>query len=274
MPHEAGAHPPLDSLGATLPGSLHVEPQGDIAILRLSRPEKRNALNDVTVQGIETFFAGLPAEVKVVVLDAAGDNFSAGLDLSELSERSTVEGVAHSMMWHRAFERIEFGRVPVISVLKGAVVGGGLELACATHIRVAERNAYYALPEGQRGIFVGGGASVRVPRLIGAARMADMMLTGRVHDAETGHALGLSQYLVGDGEGLATALELARKIAINAPITNFAVIHALPRIAEANPREGFMMEALMAAVAQGSEDAKERLRAFLEKRAKKVTDFR
>ena len=264
----------IESLRDRLPASLQVEAQGEIAVLRLARPEKRNALNDATVLGIETFFVELPDAVKAVVIDALGENFSAGLDLSELSERSTVEGVAHSMMWHRAFERIEYGRVPVVCVLKGAVVGGGLELACATHIRVAERNAYYALPEGQRGIFVGGGASVRVPRLIGAPRMADMMLTGRVHDAEAGYVLGLSQYLVGDGERLATALDLAGKIAANAPITNFAVIHALPLIAEANPLEGFMMEALMAAVAQGSDEAKERLRAFLEKRAKKVTDFR
>lgn len=258
---------------AVLPASLRAELRGDVAVLWLTRPEKRNALNDETILGIETFFAALPPEARAVVIAADGDNFSAGLDLSEITERSTVEGVAHSMMWHRAFEKIEFGRVPVVSVLKGAVVGGGLELACATHIRVAERTAYYALPEGQRGIFVGGGASVRVPRLIGAARMADMMLTGRVHDAENGYALGLSQYLVEPGEGLPKALELAGRIAANAPITNFAVIHALPRIAEADPRQGFMMESLMAAVAQGSDDAKQRLRAFLEKRAKKVTEF-
>jgi enoyl-CoA hydratase/carnithine racemase len=257
----------------TLPQSLQAERRGEIAILRLARPEKRNALNDPTVEGIGAFFAGLEPDTKVVVLDAVGDNFSAGLDLSELSERSTVEGVAHSMMWHRVFGEIELGRVPVVAVLKGAVVGGGLELAAAAHIRVAERSAYYALPEGQRGIFVGGGASVRVPRLIGVARMADMMLTGRVYAAEEGQALGLSHYLVENGEGLAKALDLAARIAGNAPITNFAVIQALPRIAEANPREGFMMEALMAAVAQGSDEAKERLRAFLEKRAKKVTEF-
>jgi enoyl-CoA hydratase/carnithine racemase len=256
-----------------LPRSLETERRGEIAILRLARPEKRNALNDPTVEGIGAFFAGLAADAKVVVLDAVGDNFSAGLDLSELSERSTVEGVAHSMMWHRVFEQIELGRVPVVAVLKGAVVGGGLELAAAAHIRVAERSAYYALPEGQRGIFVGGGASVRVPRLIGVARMADMMLTGRVYGAEEGQALGLSHYLVEAGQGLTRALELAGRIALNAPITNFAVIHALPKIAEANPREGFMLEALMAAVAQGSDEAKDRLRAFLEKRAKKVTEF-
>jgi enoyl-CoA hydratase/carnithine racemase len=257
----------------SLPSSLQLERRGHVAILRLVRPQKRNALNDETVLGVQRFFVDLPQDVRVVIVDADGDNFSAGLDLSELSERSTVEGVAHSMMWHRAFEHIEFGRVPVIGVLKGAVVGGGLELACAAHLRVADRTAYYALPEGQRGIFVGGGASVRVPRLIGVSRMADMMLTGRVYDAEAGQTLGISHYLVEAGAGLDKALEIAERISANAPITNFAVIHALPKIAEAGPREGFMMEALMAAVAQGSDEAKERLRAFLEKRAKKVTEF-
>lgn len=260
-------------LTGILPSFLQAEQIGPVAVLRLNRPEKRNALNDTAILGLEAFFTALPDSVKAVVLAAEGDNFSAGLDLSELSERSTVEGVSHSMMWHRVFERIEFGRVPVVSVLKGAVVGGGLELACATHIRVAERSAYFALPEGQRGIFVGGGGSIRLPRLIGVSRMADMMLTGRVHDAESAYGMGLAQYLVEPGDGLTKAMELAGKIAVNAPITNFAVIHALPRIAEADPRQGFMMEALMAAVAQGSDDAKDRLRAFLEKRAKKVTEF-
>ena len=145
----------------SLPPSLRAEVRDDVAVLWLARPEKRNALNDATVLGIEAFFTSLPAGVQAVVLAAEGDHFCAGLDLAELTERSTVEGVQHSMMWHRAFERVEFGPVPVVSVLQGAVVGGGLELACATHIRVAETTAYFALPEGQRGIFVGGGASVR-----------------------------------------------------------------------------------------------------------------
>lgn len=158
----------------------------------------------------------------------------------------------------------------MISVLKGAVVGGGLELASATHIRVAEPSAFYALPEGQRGLFVGGGGSVRVPRLIGAHRMADMMLTGRVLSAQEGQDLGISHYLTGPGEGLAKALELAGKIATNSPVTNFAVLQALPRIAQASPHEGFLLEALMAAVAGGSDEAKVRMRAFLDGRAAKV----
>jgi enoyl-CoA hydratase/carnithine racemase len=175
-------------------------------------------------------------------------------------------------MWHRVFEKIEFGPVPVVAALKGAVVGGGLELAAAAHIRVAEESTFYALPEGQRGLFVGGGASVRVPRLIGVSRMADMMLTGRRYDAQEGLGLGLSQYAVADGTGRKTALELAGRIAQNAPQTNFAVVQALPRIAEANPRDGFLMESLMAAIAQGTNDAKGRMQDFLDGRARKVTD--
>jgi enoyl-CoA hydratase/carnithine racemase len=261
----------MTGTGVLLPPSLQVEVDDDVAVLRLRRPAKRNALDDATVRGVEAFFATPPPGVKAVVLDAEGDHFSAGLDLSELTERDTFGGVEHSMMWHRAFERLESGHVPVVAVLKGAVIGGGLELAASAHIRVAEPSAFYALPEGQRGLFVGGGGSVRLPRLIGAHRMADMMLTGRVYAAEEGHALGLSHYLTGPGGGLVHALTLARTIAANSPVTNFAVLQALPRIAEANPREGFLLESLMAAVASGSDEAKSRMQAFLDGRAAKVT---
>ena len=173
-------------------------------------------------------------------------------------------------MWHRVFDRIEHGSLPVISVLKGAVVGGGLELASTTHIRVAEAGTFYALPEGQHGLFVGGGGSVRIPRLIGAHRMTDMMLTGRVLTAEEGHTLGLSHYLTAPGEGLQKALELAAKVAGNSPVTNFAVLQALPRITQASPEEGYLLESLMAAVAGSSTEAQTRMRAFLEGRAGKV----
>lgn len=267
----AADHDGGQGVRALLPSSLVLERHDAVAVLRLSRPAKRNALDDATVLGIETFFAGPPSWARAVVLDAEGDHFSAGLDLAELTERDTLEGLEHSMMWHRAFGRLEQGNVPVVAVLRGAVIGGGLELASSTHIRVAEPSAFYALPEGQRGLFVGGGASVRVPRLIGVNRMADMMLTGRVFDAADGHAIGLSHYLVGEGEGFAKALELARKIAANAPVTNFAVLQALPRIAESSPSQGYLLEALMAAVAGGSDEAKSRMSAFLEGRAAKVS---
>lgn len=254
----------------TLPDSVQVEDHGEVAVVRLARAAKRNALDDATVLGLEAVFADPPAGVRAVVLDAAGDHFSAGLDLGELAERDAFEGLQHSRMWHRAFDRIERGTVPVVAVLKGAVVGGGLELACAAHIRVAEPSAFYALPEGQRGLFVGGGASVRVPKLVGVHRMADMMLTGRVLDADEGQALGLSQYRVEAGQGLPHALELAKKIAGNSPVTNFAVLQALPRIADADPDQGYLMESLMAAVASSSGEAQARMREFLAGRGPKV----
>ena len=253
-----------------LPDSLVATRDGDIAILKLNRPHKRNAVDNETVRGMETFFTTLPSDVRAVLLHGEGDHFCAGLDLSTLTEADMIEGMMHSREWHRIFQHIEFGRVPVISALHGAVIGGGLELACATHIRVADATTFYALPEGQRGIYVGGGGSVRLPRLIGVHRMQDMMLTGRTYGAEDGRVIGFSQYVVGPGESYAFALDLARKVAGNAPMTNFAIIHAMPRIAEADPATGYLLESLMSSAAQQAPEAKQRLKDFLEKRAPKV----
>jgi len=249
---------------------LQISLRGAVAHVRLNRPAKRNAISDPLIQQLHTAFVNLPESVGAVVVSGEGSHFCAGLDLSELVERDIGGGVLHSRMWHAAFDQVQFGRVPVVAVLHGAVVGGGLELASACHVRVAEASAYYGLPEGQRGLFVGGGGSARVPRLIGVARMSDMMLTGRVYDAEQGLAIGLSQYVVPEGQGLAKGFELAERIAGNAPMSNFAVMHALPRIADQSQPDGLFTESLMAAVAESTPDAKERLRAFLEKRAGKV----
>lgn len=266
-------HPPQWTVPTwlpALPASLRVTQAGAILHVRLNRAHKRNALDDDTVLALETLFRTLDATVRVAVLSGDGDHFCAGLDLNELRERDAADGLMHSRMWHRAFDRIEHGPVPVIAVLHGAVVGGGLELASASHLRVAEESTFYALPEGQHGIFVGGGASVRVPRLIGVARMTDLMLTRRVVGAQEGQQIGLAQYLVPAGRGLATALDLALRVAENAPMTNFAVTQALPRIAEMGHDGGLLVEALMSAVAQSAPEAKTRLNAFLDKRGGKV----
>jgi (methylthio)acryloyl-CoA hydratase len=249
---------------------LRISIAGAVGHVRLNRPAKRNAVNDTLVLQLRSALEGLPASVKAVVLSGEGAHFCAGLDLSELSERSVAEGVLHSRLWHAVMDAIQFGRMPVVAVLHGAVVGGGLEIASSCHIRVAEASAYYGLPEGQRGIFVGGGGSARVPRLVGVATMTDMMLTGRVLDAQEGYQRGLSQYLVADGAGLPKACDLAERIAGNAPLSNFAVMQALPRIADLSQSDGLFVESLMAAIAQGDDAAKERVRAFLEKRAGKV----
>jgi enoyl-CoA hydratase/carnithine racemase len=249
---------------------LRIEKTGAVLTVGLNRPARRNALNDGIVLAIQDCFSNIPDDVGAVVIHGVGDHFSSGLDLLELTEHDATEGLRHSQMWHRGFDRVQYCRVPVIAALKGAVIGGGLELACAAHIRVAEPSAYFALPEGQRGIFVGGGGSVRLPRLIGVARMTDMMLTGRVYSAIEGASFGFAQYLTEEGNALAKAVELATKVATNAPLTNFAVLQALPMIAEANPQTGLLMESLMATVAQSDKEAKLRIRAFLDRKTAKV----
>src|ERR1700741_2410272 len=249
---------------------LRIETRGAVLTVGLNRPAKRNALNDGIIHAIGDCFAELPDDIGAVIIHGIGHHFSSGLDLSELTEHDAPEGLRHSQMWHRVFDRIQYSRVPVIAALKGAVIGGGLELACAAHIRVAEPSTYFALPEGQRGIFVGGGGSVRLPRLIGVARMMDMMLTGRAYSATEGCCYGFAQYLVEEGHAFAKAMELAAKGANNAPLTNFAVRQALPMIAEANPQTGLLMESLMATVAQSDKEAKLRIRAFLDRKTAKV----
>jgi enoyl-CoA hydratase/carnithine racemase len=249
---------------------IQLEIDGDVAIVRLNRPAKRNALSDGLVLAVRDTFQGLPDTVRAAVLDGSGDHFCAGLDLSELKERDAGAGLHHSRMWHTALEEVQYGPVPVVAALHGAVIGGGLELAAACHIRVADTTTFYALPEGARGIFVGGGGAVRIPRLIGAARMADMMLTGRVYQAEEGERAGFAQYLVPQGEAFSKAFALAKRVAENAPLTNYALMHALPRIAEQPADQGFLTEALMAAIAQSAPEAKKRVRDFLEGRAAKL----
>jgi enoyl-CoA hydratase/carnithine racemase len=253
---------------------IHFERRGEqqeIAVIRLTRPAKRNALNDGLILAIRDLFENMPEGVRAAVIDGDGDHFCAGLDLSELKERDAGQGLHHSRMWHAALEQVQYGPVPVIAALHGAVVGGGLELASACHIRVADESTFYALPEGSRGIFVGGGGAVRIPRLIGAARMTDMMLTGRVYNATDGEKVGFAQYLVPQGTAFDKAFELATRVAQNAPLTNYALIHALPRIAEQPADQGFLTEAMMAAIAQSAPEAKQRVRAFLEGKAAKVS---
>lgn len=254
-----------------IPTCLKIARRGEIAIVTMNRAEKRNALSDELVLGLTAVFGNVPQDVRAIVLTGAGDHFCGGLDLNELKESDIVESFETSRIGQRLNDTVQFCRAPVVSVLHGAVVGGGLELAAATHVRVAEASAFYALPEGMRGIFLGSGGSVRLPRLIGPDTVMDMMLTGRVYSAQEAYTqLRLSQYLVADGEGLDQALKLAERIARNAPLANFAVVQAMPRIVEQSPSEGFFTEMLMVGIAQDDEEAKRRLREFLVEKRNKV----
>lgn len=249
--------------------ATRIEIDGDIATLFLDRPEKRNAIDAALVDELGAFFSNPPEEVNAVVLTSSSDHFCSGLDLAEHEHREPIANVYHSRHWHGIMDLMEYGRIPVLSAMSGAVIGGGLEIALSTHVRIAEPSVIFQLPEGRRGIFVGGSATVRAGRILGADRMREMMLTGRKYDAEEGVRLGLAHYAVGKGESLSLARELARKIADNAPFANYLMMQAIPNIDDMPRQAGLFTESLAAAMSQTSDEAKEGLRAFLEKREPK-----
>ena len=146
-----------------------------------------------------------------------------------------------------------------------------LEIASAAHIRVADETTFFALPEGQRGIFVGGGGSVRIQRLMGYARMADLMLTGRVLTVHEGERFGLCQYVTPKGEALERAKSLARRIAKNAPLTNWAVSSALNRVNDMSHNDGLFMESLISN-SVSSQRSVDGLKAFVEHRADRLVE--
>ncbi|MDH2406805.1 crotonase/enoyl-CoA hydratase family protein [Bradyrhizobium sp. SSUT18] len=247
---------------------LEIEYRDNIAILTLNRPDKRNALNDQTIDALSEFFASPPEHAAVVILQGAGEHFCAGLDLAELisKNRTPEQVIRHSRGWHRTFDLIQYGDVPVISCLKGGVIGGGLELAAATHIRICEPSTFFQLPEGQRGIFLGGGGSVRIPRIIGTGRVVEMMLTGRRFDADEGIRLGLGHRTAPAGRGLDCALELAKAVAANLPTSNYAIINGIARISEMSAAEGLFAETMTALMTGSALKSRDRIREFLDRK--------
>ena len=250
--------------------AIHADEAG-IVTLTLNRPAKRNALNAAMVEELIEVFSKLPRMgARAVILRAEGPHFCAGLDLVEHhQEDRSPEAFMHiCLRWHEAFNKMEYGGVPVIAALKGAVVGGGLELASAAHIRVADASTYFALPEGQRGLFTGGGATIRVADLVGKARMIDMMLTGRVYKGDEAISVGLAQYLVQDSE--AKALELAQRAAQNLPLTNFAICSAIRHMQNMSSMDAAYAEACVAGIVNTQAPARARLQAFADKTAARV----
>lgn len=245
---------------------------GRIALIGLNRPEKRNAINDDLATELRAVVERAGDEADAGVLFGHGSNFCAGLDLAELAKK--LQGAMPRKrlprhVWHSSFDAIARGKIPFAAALHGATIGGGLELAAAAHIRVADSSVLLGLPEGQRGIFVGGGGSVRIQRIIGNATMTDMMLTGRMLDAEEGRAIRFVQYVVPVGDALEKAKALARRIAENTPNTNWMITNVLPRINDLSHDDGLFMEYLNSSMTRPPETI-ERLNEFIDKRSARL----
>src|SRR5207237_7552730 len=188
------------------------------ALIRLNRPYKRNCFDLTVMKQLRAAIDRAGEEAKCGIIFGHGDNFCAGLDLRWAAENwkaGRSQRLPFPFNRNTFFEEMARGNIPFIAALHGATLGGGLETAAAAHIRVADESAFFALPEGTRGIFIGGGGSVRVARLLGFSRMQDMMLTGRVLKADEAERYGVVQYVVPKGQAMAKARELAQKICKN-----------------------------------------------------------
>lgn len=252
------------------------ELDGAIARIGLNRLAKRNALSSALGEQLREAGMRAQSEATVGVLFSHGEHFCAGLDLAEavgwmddhighLKRRIGSAEIA------RGFDYIARGGIPFVAALSGACIGGGLELASSCHIRVADETTFFALPEGQRGIYIGGGGSVRVARLMGVARMSDLMLTGRVLTAKEGEEYNLVQYRVPKGTHIDRAMSLARRIAENAPLTNWAIVHGLPRIQDYSYDDGLFVEGLFSHIV-ASPTSTERLTDFVAGRARRLVE--
>ena len=248
--------------------------EGQVALIGLHRPDKRNAINDALIDELRAAVLRAHEEADVAVLFGHGSNFCAGLDLAEALARATGQikpprkRKRHN--WHEVFDLIARGPIPFVAALHGAVVGGGLELATAAHVRVADETVMCGLPEGQRGIFVGGGGTVRIQRVVGTTVMMDMMLTGRLLNAAESMQEHIVRYVVPAGEALAKARSLAERIAKNSVDTNWMIINVLPRVQDLSHDDGLFMEQLNSARARPPE-AEARLREFVDGKAKPIT---
>jgi enoyl-CoA hydratase/carnithine racemase len=251
------------------------ELDGATALIGLNRPDKRNAINDSLIDELRVAVQRAHDEADVAVLFGHGSNFCAGLDLAEALARATGQikppRKRRRHNWHEVFDLIARGPIPFVAALHGAVVGGGLELAMAAHVRVCDDSALFGLPEGQRGIFVGGGGTVRIQRVVGTTVMMDMMLTGRLLSPAEGLQEHVVRYVTPAGQALAKARELALRIGKNSVDTNWMIINVLPRVQDLSHDDGLFVEQLNSARARPPE-AEARLREFVDGKAKKLQD--
>ena len=249
--------------------------EGNIALIGLNRPDKRNAINDPLVDELRAAVLRAHEEADVAVLHGHGSNFCAGLDLAEALARATGQikpaRKRRRHNWHEVFDLIARGPIPFVAALHGAVVGGGLELAMAAHVRVADETVVCGLPEGQRGIFVGGGGTVRIQRVVGTTVMMDMMLTGRLLNAAESLQEHVVRYVVPAGTALAKAQAIAERIGKNSLETNWMIINVLPRVQDLSHDDGLFLEQLNSARARPPE-AEARLREFVDGKARKLQE--
>jgi enoyl-CoA hydratase len=245
------------------------EQQEQVAIVRLNRPEKRNALSREMIESLAEMFASVEKhpDLRAIILTGAGDAFCAGTDIGELTGLDNDQAREVSERGQSLCDQIENCGVPVIAAVNGIAAGGGCELALACHLRIAATGAQFSLPETKLGAIPAYGGTQRLAREIGEGRAVEMMLTGKTMQAEEALELGLVTSVVPAGDLLGAAQALALQIARLAPLAIRACLEAVNRGTQLPLAEGLKLEAKLFASLFASEDVREGTSAFLEKRA-------
>jgi enoyl-CoA hydratase len=251
------------------------DPEEGIRVVTVDRPEKLNALNAQVLDelGREIATAGTDPALRCVVITGAGEKaFIAGADIGELAKLTPIEGREHSRRGQALLDAIENLPVPTIAAVNGYAYGGGLELAMACAIRVAAENARMGLPETSLGIIPGYGGTQRLARHVGRARAFELVLTSEKGlTAAEAERIGLVNRVVPPGQALSASLEIARKIRANGPTACRYALEAIRRGLDMPLAEGQVLEATLFGLCAATEDMKEGMTAFLEKRPAKFT---
>lgn len=245
------------------------EKKENIGFLTINRPEKLNAISNELTKDLKQLFDELEndEELRVLIITGAGDKaFVAGADIKELVERDAITGRRVSRERQEIFSRIENLHVPSIAAVNGYALGGGLELALACSIRICSEKAQFGAPEVKLGIIPGDGGTQRLPRLIGLGRAMEMILTGDFIDAQEAYRIGLVNKVVPQEQLMEEAKELARKIASMPPLAVRFAKEAANRSMEGSAAAGYALESTLHALTCTTEDKKEGVSAFLEKR--------
>jgi enoyl-CoA hydratase len=250
--------------------NVRIEISDGVAIITIDRPKVLNALNAQTVGEIGEAFEQVRNDdaVKAVILTGGGEKaFVAGADIAELAKMTPITGKATAERGQRIFANIERFPKPVIAAINGFALGGGCELALACHIRIASERAQIGLPEVTLGIIPGYGGTQRMARLLGKGKALELILTGDRVPAAEAERIGLVNKVVAPEELMNTAMELAKKIASRGPLAVRAAIEAVMSGSEMPIEEGFFLEATLFGLLASTDDMKEGMGAFLEKRA-------
>ncbi len=249
--------------------NLVVEIKGQLAIVKINRPDKLNALNIATINELKDLFNGFKTNetIKAIILTGSGEKaFVAGADISELNKLDMISGKEFAEKGQSVYNLIENLDRPVIAAVNGFALGGGCELALSCHIRLASENARFGQPEVNLGIIPGYGGTQRLAGLINPGRAMEYILTGDMIDAQEALRIGLVNHVYPQADLLNKAEEMANKIILKARQAVRLAMKAVTATKEISLREGLNYEASLFAICCGTEDFKEGTSAFLEKR--------